>query len=580
MTDDVLARSLRVARRHIPLLQWAGAYQRGWLVADVLAGVAVWAVVIPEGAAYAVLAGLTPQAALVAAPFGLLAYAVFGTSRWVVVGATTATAVVMASTLSTLAQGGAGRYASLAAALTLLIGVVFVAAGIARLGFVSQFLSRAILAGFVFGLAMVVTIGQLPRLLGISGSPGNFFQKAWHLLQHLRDVDGNTAAVGLGALLLLVVLQRAAPRIPAALVVAALGIGAVALFGLDHHGVRIVGNIPSGLPAPGFPSGITGDDLRTLLPGAFAICLVAYSEHMASAEALALAHGQDVDPNQELISLGVANLGAGIVKGFVVGGSLSKSRVNDAAGARTQVSSLTAAVLALVTVAAFTGVFHDLPEAVLGAVVVHAVVGLMRVDMLRRYWRLRRFDFALAMTALLGELIFDVLPGLLLAVSLALLWLIFRSSRPRAVVLGRLPGTVTYADVARHPEAQTFPGVLIVRLDGELFFANATLLRRAALDAVHRATTPDRAVLIDLEATSELDVDSLDMLDELCSRLRSMGVALHLARVRDPVRDMLARDGGRIIGDDRLHRTVEDGVEAILATVEAGPDPVRDAAPP
>jgi sulfate permease, SulP family len=553
--------------RLLPVLGWARAYDRRWLVPDVLAGVAVWAMVIPEGAAYAQLAGLQPQAALAAAPIALLAYALLGSSRAVVVGATTASAVVVGSTLGPLAGGGTGRYVSLAAALTLLVGVAFLALGTVRLGWISQFLSRAVLTGFVFGLGLVVAVGQLPKLLGIQGTTGNFFQRGWDVLRHLDGASGTTVAIGAGALAILFGLARYARRVPGALVVVALGIAITALFGLDGHGVAIVGSIPGGLPQPALPSGISMTDLGTLMPGALAVCLIAYSEHMAAAHQLAATTGEEIDPNQELIALGVANVGAGIVQGFVVGGSLSKSEVNAQAGARTQVSSLSAAALALVTVVALTGVFHDLPVAVLGAVVIHAVSGLMRVGAMRRFWRIRRFDFVLASTALAGELLLDVLPGLLVAVGLSLAYLIYRSSWPNTAVLGRLAGTTTYADVVRHPEAETFPGVVIIRPDAQLFFANAARLRFDMLEAVRHAGTTVRALVCDLEVTSQVDIDAIDMLEDVARRLQAMGCTLYLARVRDSVLDVTRRAHSSVLDALGSYRTVDDAVIAAQAEI-------------
>jgi len=565
VTSTAPAPNVHRAARLLPVLTWAHAYEGRWLVADVLAGVAVWAIVIPEGAAYAQLAGLQPQAALAAAPVALLAYAVFGTSRRVVVGATTASAVVVGSTLGPLAGGGTSRYVSLAAALTLFIGAAYLVLGAVRLGWVSQFLSRSVITGFVFGLGLVVAVGQLPKLLGIHGSTGNFFQRAWDLVHHLDGSNAPTLAVGAGALAILFAVGRYARRVPGALVVVALGIALTALLGLEAHGVAIVGSIPRGVPVPALPSGISLGDLGTLAPGALAVCLIAYGEHMASARQVATDSGEEIDADQELIALGVANLGAGVLQGFAVGGSLSKSAVNQEAGARSQVSSLSAAALALITVVTLTGVFHDLPEAVLGAVVIHAVSGLMRVQEMRRLWRIHRFDFVLAATALAGEVLLDVLPGLLLAVGLSLGHLVYRASRPHCAVLGRLPGTTTYADVLRHPEAETFPGIAILRPDAELFFANANVLRIDILEAARHSTTPVRAIVCDLEATSRIDVDAVEMLEDVAGRLRRMGCTLYLARVRDPVQDVMRRARSPVLDAVGCHRTVDDAVNAALA---------------
>ena len=298
----------------------------------------------------------------------------------------------------------------------------------------------------------------------------------WDLLTHLSQTNGWTLLIGAASLAILFGLKRLLPGVPVSLVALVFGILVVSLFSLDHQGVSIVGAIPAGLPHIGIPT-LSASDIGTLASAALGLTLVAYAEHIGAASSFAAKHHQDVDPNQELIGLGMANLGAGLLQGFTVGGSLSKTAANDAVGGRTQVAGIAAAALVLLTMLVLTPLFHNLPEATLGAVVIFAVWGLMDVAALRRYWRLRRLDFVLALTALMGELVFDVLPGLLLAVVVSLILLIYRASRPHLAVLGKVPGQHAYASAEQHSEYTTVPGLLIVRVDAPLFFANDTTAR-------------------------------------------------------------------------------------------------------
>ncbi|HEV8191991.1 MAG TPA: SulP family inorganic anion transporter, partial [Ktedonobacterales bacterium] len=444
-------------------------------------------------------------------------------------------------------------------------GVIALLAGIARLGFVAQFLAEPVLTGFIFGLSMTIAIRQAPKLFGIEGGDGNFFQRLWDLIIHLGQTNGWTLAVGVVSLAILFGLKRLLPAVPASLVALVFGILVVSLFGLEKQGVAIVGAIPAGLPQFGLPT-LKVSDIGTLLSAALGLTLVAYAEHISATSSFAAKHHQDVHPNQELIGLGMANLASAVCQGFAAGGSLSKTAANDTAGGRSQVSNLTAAVLVLLTMLILTPLFHNLPEATLGAVVIFAIWRLMDVGALQRYWRLRRLDFVFALTALLGELVFDVLPGLLLGVVLSLVVLIYRASRPHLAVLGEVPGQHAYANVEQHPDYATVPGLLIIRVDAPLFFANDTTVRTGIRALIHQASPPPHMVLLDLETSSALDTSSADMLAELAQDLRAEGIELALARVRTPVRGMLQRTGFTdAIGNDRIYASVEAGVEAFRA---------------
>src|SRR2546423_6102552 len=551
---------------YLPILSWLPLYQRSWLRFDLIAGATVWAVIVPEAVAYSQLAGVPPQAGLFAAPFLLLGYALFGTSRQLMVGATSASAVMLAGTVAVLAGSDPNKYAALMAGLTITVGIVVLLLGIARLGFIKNFLAESVLTGFIFGLALVIAIGQLPKLFGLPRVEGNFFEKLWQILGHLGSTNGWTLLAGVLSLALLFGFERFLPRVPASLVAVLFGILIVAVFGLDKQGVAIVGTIPRGLPLLSWPS-LALSDYLGLLPGACGVVLVLYAEHISAAQKFAVKHHYDLDANQELIALGVSNSLAGLFGGFAGGGSLSKTTVNEVAGARTQMSGIVSLVLVLVTLLVLTPLFYYLPEATLGAIVIHAVWGLLDVGAMRRYWRLRKTSLVLALTALLGVLVFDILPGLLLAVVLSLVLLIYRASRPRGSILGKVPGKEAYGDIARHQENETVPGLLIFRLDAPIFFANDAPLRERLKELVRTTDPRPQAVLLDMEASSRLDISSADMLDELAGELKPEGVELLLANVRGPVLDLLQRSKvAAAIGEERIYPSIEEGVKAVKST--------------
>ena len=470
-----------------------------------------------------------------------------------------------AATIAPLVAGDGDRYPALLAGLALIVGVILIAAGIARLGFISDFLARPVLTGFISGLALVIGVGQVDKLFGIEAEGENFFQQVWDIVIHLGDTHLETFLVGAGCLALLFGLKRFAPRTPAALITVAASIIAVTVFDLEDRGVHVAGDIPAGLPPLALP-GIDFGDALDLLPGAIALALVAYAESIAGARKFAVAKKYEVDPNQELIALGAANVGAGLSKAFVVNVSLSRSAVAVDAGQRSQVAGLFNAGLMLITMIALTPLFHDLPEAALAAVVIAAVAHLIDPSEFMRLYRIHRTDFILALVCLFGVLVLDVLPGLLVAVAVSIAALVYRASRPNTAVLGRAAGEESYRDVARNPEAETVPGLLVFRFDAELFFANANYFKDRVRELIRSAEPPVTGLLIDAEAILDLDTSATDMLGELRTELADSDVELLLARVHGPVRDMLRKSGLEdAIGTDRLYPTVRAGVDDFLA---------------
>jgi sulfate permease, SulP family len=550
-------------RRFIPILQWLPTYDREWLRFDVIAGATVWGLLVPESIAYAGLAGLPPQAGLYTLLATLAAYAVFGTSRHLVAAATSAAAVLLASSVGGLAGADAGRYMSDAAGLVLFCGGLFLIAGVLRLGFVAQFLSRPVMEGFVFGLAIFVTVSQLPKLFGIEKGSGDTIRQFIHLIGHLGDTSGATLAVGAGALVLLFAVERVAPKIPGGLVALVLGILVSSIFSLSAHGVKIVGHVPSGLPTPGVPS-IRAGDVLALITAAAGLLLVIFSESLGAADNFAAKYGYEIDPNQELIALGVANAGSGLLGGLAGGGSLSQSAVNEGAGARSEISPLIAAALILITVLVLTPLFKNLPEAVLAALIIHAVSHLWKVAEMRRYYNLQRLEFWLAVATLVGVITIDVLPGLVIGVAAMLLLVIYRASRPYVATLGRARGEPgAYGDIGRHPDYARIPDVLVLRLEAPLFYANATPVRDRIKTLVGSSNPPPRALIIDIGGTDRLDVTSAEMLSELVDTMHSAGIDVALADVRQPVIKVARRSGLlRRVGSNRVFHTIDEAVQA------------------
>jgi sulfate permease, SulP family len=544
-------------------------YRRGWLRGDLIAGLTVWAVLVPESLAYASIAGVSPVVGLYAAPGALILYAALGSSKHLVVGPMAATAALSAAAVGTVAAGNAGVFAALTATLAITVGVIALLASLARLGFVASFISEPVLKGFIIGLALTIIIGQVPKLLGIEKGSGNFFQQAWTVLAHLRDTQWRTLLIGLLSLAIVLGLRRVAPVVPAPLVAVLLGIVLVWALHLQDHGVKIVGHIDRGLPSFGFPSVPAADYLKLAGP-AVGIMLVGFAEGLGAAKTYAARDGYQIDTNRELFGLGAANLAAGLSSGMVVNGSLSKTAVNGSAGARTQASGLFVAIMTVITLLFLTGLFQDLPEATLAAVVIAALIELVDIGALVALYRtyttrlgkiygpVAREDFIAAVAAMLGVLIFDTLPGLFIGIAMSLILLIYRSSKPNIAVLGQVPGTGQWADTAQHPEDTTVPGVIVLRVESGLFFGNADHVASAirAAAAKHGVT----AVVLDCETAPFVDVTAARMLDGLTAELQRKDIHLVIAREVGQVRDILATSGG---ATPEYFRSVREAVEVV-----------------
>ncbi|MGH2583560.1 MAG: SulP family inorganic anion transporter [Dehalococcoidia bacterium] len=546
----------------LPILEWLPNYQRRFLRGDLVAGVSSWALVVPQAVAYGQIAGMPAQAGLAAAFAGPLGYAVLGTSRQLLVSPTSSSALISASVVGEMAGGDVSRFIALTAALAIITGVVLALLGLFRLGFVSQFLAYSVQTGFLFGLGLTILVTQLASVLGVTTSGGNFFPNAGSLVENLGEINGWTAVLGLGGLAALLLMKRYVPAWPAALVVVLAGIVLTAALGLDDRGVDVVGEIPRGLPGLALPD-VSGTDILALLPAAIALAVIGYAESASVAQDFASRHHYDIDPDQELVALGGASALAGVFQGFLVAGGASQSVANDRAGAQTQLAGLIVAGLALVTAFALTFLFLDLPQAVLGAIVISAIVGFFRVGDLRRIAGLERESFAIALVALGGVLILGPLPGMILAIVLSVLILLSRTSRPGISALGRAPDGTAYGAIERHAGYQPVPGLLIIRQDGMLFFANARKLRQEVLAAASRSSPPCAVLLLDLEMSPDLDIQSADVLEDTRVELAGSGIDLWLGGVHARVREMLKRVGyGGAEGEDRMFSDVAGAVAA------------------
>jgi high affinity sulfate transporter 1 len=564
-------------RRRVPILRWLPAYEPRLLRYDVVAGATLWGLLVPEMIAYAGLAGLPPQAGLYTLLVTLAAYAVFGTGRFVVVAGTSAGAVLLASGVASVSPTSPAEYTAAAAMLVLFCAGLFVLAGLLRLGFIARFLSRPVMAGFVFGLAVFVTVKQLPKLFGVAAGDGDTVQQAAHLGAHLGETSAATLAVGAGALALLFGADRLRAHIPGGVLVLVAGIAVSKALDLSAHGVAIVGSVPAGLPSVGIPTVDTGD-LKELLAAAAGMALVIFSESLGVAEEFAARHGDEVDPDQELVALGVANAGSALVGGLAAGGSLSQSAVNEAAGARSEVSPLVATALSLVTVLVLMPVFTDLPEAVLAALIIHAVSHLWKTAEFRRYYHRQRLEFWIGLATLLGVITLDVLRGILIGVVSMVLLLLFHVSRPRIGVLGRVPGVPdAYGDLGRHPDYEPVPGLLILRLEAPLFYANAAVVADRVRAVVGAAEPVPAAVILDGGAIEDLDITSAEVVDTLVHTLHSAGVDFALADVREFVLDTARRVGVLdTIGADHTFHTIDEAVRALAPRAQReGRQPVR-----
>jgi len=587
MSDGTQTASGRRWRR-IPAVTWLPRYERGWLRADVVAGAVVAALAVPQALGYASIAGAPVEVGLYAVPVALVAYAIFGSSRQLVLGPVSTVSVLSGSFLASFGVAGTAQAASYTAALALGSGLILLAGGFLGIGWIAEFLSKPIVTGFVLGLTILVIVGELPNLLGVPTPRGRVVERVGALGGSLTrgEADLPTVIVSAVSLLVLFGAQRLAPRAPWALIVLLGGLVASAAMDLQAAGVNVVGPVPRGLPTPGVPS-VDPGDLAALFGAGAALALVGLAEGLSAARLFAGRGGYRIDADQELLAAGAANVASGLFGGIGVAGSLSKTAAVHAARGRTQMAGLVAAGLSLVVIMVIAPVLSSLPRAVLSAIVVKAVAKLIDFPALRRYARVRRNDIVAAVVAAVGVLAFGPLNGLGLAVAGSVLGLVYRSSRVDVEVMGRVPGEkAAWGSTRNHAERRTFPGVLVLRPNVPIFWVTAAPIHDAVL-AGCESTPGTRAVVLDVAATDQMDTTSADALADLLGTLRRRGIDLYLVRVRWPVRRVLRRSGFMSeLGERHLWHSTSQGVrEARLAhglkhapASDSRPDPGQVAA--
>jgi high affinity sulfate transporter 1 len=556
-------------RAVFPPAQWLAAYRPQWLASDAVAGVTLAAYAIPVSLAYASLAGLPPQNGIYCYLLGGLFYALFGTSRQLAVGPTSAISMLVGVTVAGMANGDLARWADIAALTAFVFAGMCLLAWVLRLSTLVNFISETILLGFKAGAALTIAMTQLPKLFGVPGGGEHFFERVWTLGGQLSDTNLAVLGFGLAALALLWLGEKALPGRPVALFVVAASIVVLSVTALGDLGFKTVGALPQGLPELRWPA-LRLRDVDGVMPLAFACFLLAYVESVSAARTLAQKHGYDIDPRQELLGLGAANLSAALGQGYPVAGGLSQSSVNDKAGAKTPLALVFASATIALCLLFLTGLLRNLPSVVLAAIVLVAVKGLIDVPALRRLWRVSRFEFGIAMVAFVGVLLLGILKGVMLAAVVSLLLLVGRAARPHVAFLGRIPGTRRYSDLERNPDNEVVPDVLIFRVESGLFYFNVEHVRQVVWQKLRAATLPVQLVVCDLSTSPYVDVAGARMLVGLHRDLAAAGIQFQLVEARAAVRDILRAEGlEERIGQISHRMSLDD----ILETFHHHPEP-------
>ncbi|CAA0094159.1 putative sulfate transporter [Mycolicibacterium vanbaalenii] len=546
----------------LPGLSQFQQYETGWLRSDLTAGLTVAAYLVPQAMAYATLAGVSPVAGLWAALVPLAAYALLGSSRQLSVGPDASTTALTAATLAPIANGDDTRYAVSAAALAILVGIICLVGGTARLGFLANLLSRPILIGYMAGIALVMIAGQLGKITGTEVTGNEFIWQTGSFVAHLADVHWPTIALATAVVVVQLVSSKGGVHVPGPLIAVVLASAAVLVFSLQARGIAVVGPVPSGLPGLGFPGLRVGDLLPLLLPAA-GIAIVAFSDDMVTARAFAARSGQEIDPNAEMRALGVCNIGAGLASGFPVSASGSRTAISHSLGSRTQLGSLTALAVVLIVLTFGGGLLSAVPMAALGALVLVAALQLIDVSEFRRLGRFRRSELVLALATTAAVLGLGVLYGVLAAVALSILDLLRRVARAHDSVLGFVPGVPGMHDVEDYPQAELVPGLVVYRYDAPLCFANAEDFRKRALQAVAAYPQPVEWFVLNAEANSEVDLTALDAVDRLRVDLARAGIRFAMARVKQDLREALQAAGMLdAIGVEHIYPTLPTAVAA------------------
>lgn len=554
--------------RWLPGLNTLRRYDPSWLRHDIVAGLVMTTMLVPVGIAYAEASGIPGIYGLYATIVPLIAYALFGPSRIIVLGPDSALAAVILAVVAPLAAGDPQRAVAIGGMMAIVSGIVCVAAGLARLGFITELLSKPIRYGYMNGIALTVMLSQIPKLLGFKVSADGPIRQAWGIVEQVTAGHTNVAALALGgSTLALILILKRRPRVPAILIAVTAATVAVALFDLAaRFGISVLGPLPQGLPTPRLPLAQV-DSLVPILMGGVAVALVSFADTSVLSRTYAARLRTPVDPNQEMVGLGAANLAAGFFQGFPISSSSSRTPVAEAAGSKTQLTGVVGALAIAVLLMVAPNLLKDLPNTALAAVVIASAIGLFEIADLRRIYRIQRWEFWLSMACFAGVATFGAIPGIALAIVIAVIEFLWDGWRPHSAVLGRADGVKGYHDITRYPQARLIPGLVLFRWDAPLFFANAELFNERVMEAVARAPAPVRWVVVAAEPVTSIDVTAGDALAELDETLHNAGIELCFAEMKDPVKDKLKRfELFARLGEKTFFTTIGEAVGEYLAT--------------
>jgi len=545
--------------RFVPIFHWARRYDRKWLRLDLIAGLTVAALVVPKSLGYAGIAGVPIQYGLYAAAAGTIIYAFFGTSRQISTGPSSALAAVAASAIIAAGVSGEEDSIALVAAITLVTGIFFLLLALFKMGWISQFLSKAVITGFLFGAAIDVVIGELSKITGTATEGSNSWQELYSWFGSLSEIDMLTLLVGIISLVLIFGLRFLAPRVPGALVLVIVGLIASIALGLGDRGVTLVGDVPRGLPSFALPAlDFIIENLAVITTAAVGLLLIGFSQSAGDARSFATKHRYRVDINQESVAQGMSNVGSGLVQGIPVSTSLSASSLNDTSGAKTPFASITTGILVILTMLILAPLFSYLPKAVLAAIIIDAVVmGMMNVPEMRRLFQVTRVDFWIAIAAIIGVLTAGVLAGVVIGVILSVFWLIYVSATPKMPVLGRKSGTQVFRSLERYPDFETYPGLLVLRFDAGLFFASADALGDRLHGLYLKADPTLHTIVLDFEGVNFIDSQGSSKVSEIVELSSNVDIELRLTRIKPEILDLLRKDGViDSLGEDQIYGNV------------------------
>ena len=555
--------------RWLPGLNTLRRYDPSWFRHDLMAGLVMTTMLVPVGIAYAEASGVPGINGLYATIVPLLAYAVFGPSRILVLGPDSALASVILTVVVPLSAGEPQRAVAVAGMMAIVSGIVCVAAGVARLGFITELLSKPIRYGYMNGIALTVLLSQIPKILGFSVKATGPLRQAWGIVDKVVAGSTNVVALAIGAsTLALILFMKRWPRIPGVLIAVVAATVVVAIFDLARRGgISVLGPLPRGLPSPRLPL-VHIDDFEPILMGGLAVALVSFADTSVLSRAYAARLRSPVDPNQEMVGLGVANLTAAFFQGFPISSSSSRTPVAEAAGARTQLTGVVGALAIALLLLLAPELLQNLPTTALAAIVIAAAIGLFEIADLRRIYRIQRWEFWLSIACFTGVAVFGAIPGIAIAIVIAVIEFLWDGWRPHSAVLGRVDTVRGYHDITRYPQARLIPGLVLFRWDAPLFFANAELFHKRVLDAIGNSPTPVRWLVVAAEPVTSVDVTAADAVSELDDSLHSAGIELYFAEMKDPVKDKLKRFGlFARFGEQHFFATLEEAVSAYCQTL-------------